>query len=84
MPSSNMTDILVKNAEETQGRWPCEDRGRDWSLNVLTSQGKHRGSIAIPEAKRKAWNRFCPRSLRENMALMIYPNMGHLKLYSSQ
>ena len=60
VPSSNMTDILVKNAEETPGRCPCEDRGRDWSLNVLTSQGKHRGSIAIPEAKRKAWNRFSP------------------------
>lgn len=30
-----------------------EDRGRDWSLNVLTSQGKHQGSIAVPEAKRK-------------------------------
>lgn len=42
MPSSNMTDILVGKGEETQGRWPCEDRGKDCSDDVLMNQGTPR------------------------------------------
>ena len=36
-PKSSITGILIRRGvtqrdTETEGRWPCEERGRDWSF----------------------------------------------------
>ena len=46
---------------QTQGKIPCDDKGRDWGDNS-TCQKIPKIASKPPEARRKKWNRFFPHS----------------------
>lgn len=51
-----MTDVLIINVVETQGRSPYEDIGRDWSdASVFQRRLK---MVTAPEARRLLWDGF--------------------------